>query len=344
MARRSKNPLTNQKEIAANQRGQITKYQQIRFGGIFFEKKQLWFGIALFGIFSSVSIFVGFIAAIREFILGRSDSFLTPIMFLFISIGLFSLMFLPSTLTYLRWHRLERNLSHEDIAQGEGLVTWKRRRYIVMLINGRRLDTIFSPDLLPGRYRFYYLARYHWLLSAEALEEVSRVNDLQQLNHRLAQANHFEPTALDTNRAGQLTGSQKVMILSRFAVYFVVGFTILVLFTIYYIRTNDFLETLWLFIAIVIGIIAFTFYMERKNLSAIADCLQGHVLMVEGPVKKDLDVATDNSVTYYYKLNKTYFFVNEAGYEALVGGLTYRLYLLPRSQKLVNIEVMADAS
>jgi hypothetical protein len=61
-------------------------------------------------------------------------------------------------------------------------------------------------------------------------------------------------------------------------------------------------------------------------------------------VIKDLEVATDSSVSYYYKLNKVFFFVNEAGYEALIAGLTYRLYFLPRSHKLVNIEKVTDAT
>jgi hypothetical protein len=265
-----------------------------------------------------------------------------PIGLLAVSAGLFSLWLVPSVWIYLRWHWLERNLAHESIAHGEGTVYWKRRRYVLVLADGRKLDPIYSPDLLPGRYRFYYLPRYHWLLAAEPLEETSQADDLERLNLRLAQANRFQPGTLAANRAGQLSSSQKARIMGRLAAYVVGGFVLVTLFFAYLIQTEGMQEGVWLLIAIVVRVGAVSVYIERKNLSSIVDCLRGQVITAEGPVTKNLEVATDGSVSYYYGLNGAVFGVNEAGYKALIAGLTYRLYLLPRSQRLANIEAVAD--
>lgn len=339
MARKTGNPLTSQKEIAANQRGQITKRQQSRLGGVFWQKKQRWFGIALFGILCTVGPFIG---AILGFASGRSDLGAWPIGLLAVSAGLFCVWLVPSVSIYLRWRWLERNLARETIAEGEGTVHWKRRRYVLELADGKRLDPIYSPGLLPGRYRFTYLLRYHWLLTAEPLEGAAQVDDLEQLDRRLARANWFQSSALVANRDGHLTGLQRAVILGRFAAYVVGGFVAVALFFGYLIYTDGLSEGLWVLAAVVAGMVVLSLYLGRKSLSAIVDCLQGRVIAYEGPVAKDFEVSTDSSVSYYYELDKTVFRVNEAGYEALVAGLAYRLYFLPRSGKLVNIEAVVD--
>jgi hypothetical protein len=338
MARKTGNPLTSQKEIAANQRGQITKRQQSRLGGVFWQKKQRWLGVALASLVPTIGPLVGAVAALAS---GRSDLGAWPIGLFCVSAGLFSLWLVPSVLIYLRWRWLDRNLAHEAIAQGEGTVTWKRRRYVLELADGKKLDPIDTPDLLPGHYRFYYLPRYHWLLTAEPLGEVAQVNDLEQLNYRLARANRFQSSALAANRAGQLTGSQKVRILGRLAAYAIGGSVAVAAFFVYLVQTGGMSEGVWLLVALAVGMAAVAVYAERRNLRSITDCLQGQVITVEGPVAKDFEVSTDNSVSYYYELDKTVFRVSETGYEAFIAGLTYRLYLLPRSQKLVNIEAIA---
>jgi MFS family permease len=341
MARKTGNPLTNQKEIAANQRGQITKRQQSRLGGVFWQKKQRWLGIALASLIPIISPLIGAIWALAS---GRSDLGAWPIGLLAVSVGLFCVWLVPSVAIYLRWRWLDRNLARETIAEGEGTVYWGRRRYVLELAGGKKLDPIYSPDLLSGRYQFYYLPRYHWLLTAEPLEEVAQVDDLEQLNHRLARANWFQSSALAANRAGHLTGLQRAMILSRFAAYAIGGFIAVALFFGYLIYTDGLSEGLWVLVAVVVGMVVLSLYLGRKSLSAIVDCLQGRVIAAEGPVTKDFEVSTDSSVSYYYELGKAVFRVNEAGYEALVAGLVYRLYFLPRSQKLVNIEAVVDAT
>ena len=341
MARKTGNPLTNQKEIAANQRGQITERQQSRLGGVFWQKKQRWFSIALFGILCAVGPFIG---AIWGFASGRSDLSAWPIGLLCVSVGLFCVWLVPSAAIYLRWRWLDRNLARETIAEGEGTVDWGRRRYVLELADGKKLDPIHSPNLLPGHYRFYYLPRHHWLLTAEPLEEVAQLDDLEQLNHRLARANRFQSGALVANRDGYLTALQRGMILGRFAAYAIGGFVAVALFFGYLIYTDGLTEGLWVLVAVVVGMLVLSLYLGRKSLSAILDCFRGQVIAVEGPVTKDFEVSTDSSVSYYYELDKTVFRVNEAGYEALVAGLTYRLYVLPRSQKLVNIEAVVDAT
>ncbi|MBN1977214.1 MAG: hypothetical protein JW918_07410 [Anaerolineae bacterium] len=310
-------------------------------GGVFWQKKQRWFGIALASLVPTIGTLIGAVAALAS---GRSDLGAWPIGLLAVSAGLFCVWFVPSVGIYLRWRWLDRNLARETIAEGEGTVYWKRRRYVLELANGKKLDPIYSPDLLPGRYRFYYLPRYHWLLTAEPLEEVAQVDDLEQLNHRLARANWFQSSALAANRSGHLTDLQRAMILGRFAAYAIGGFVAVALFFGYLIYTDGLQEGLWVLVAIVIGMVVLSLYLGRKSLSAIVDCLQGRVMTAEGPVTKDFEASTDSSVSYYYELDRAVFRVNEAGYEALVAGLTYRLYHLPRSQKLVNVEAVVNAT
>jgi hypothetical protein len=339
VARKTGNPLTNQKEIAANQRGQITKRQQSRLGGVFWQKKQRWLGVVLASLVPIIGPLIGAVAALSS---GRSDLGAWPMGLLCVSVALFSVWFAPSVLIYLRWRWLDRNLVRETIAEGEGTVYWKHRRYVLELADGKRLDPIYSPDLLPGRYRFYYLPRYHWLLTAEPLEEVAQADDLEQLNRRLARANWFQFSGLAANRDGYLTVLQRGMILGRFAAYAIGGFFVVILFFGYLIYTDGLHEGLWVLVAVVAGMLILSLYLGRKSLSAIVDCFQGRVVVAVGLVTKDFEVSTDSSVSYYYKLDRVVFHVNEAGYEALVAGLIYRLYLLPRSQKLVNTEAVVD--
>jgi hypothetical protein len=333
--------LTDQKEIGANKKGRITKRQQYRFGGVIWQKKQFWLGMALSGFVPTVGLFLGAVSAFGS---GRSDSGNWPIGLLGGAVGLFCLWILPSMRTFLRWRKLERNLEHESMAKGMGRVEWKRKRYVLKLDDGKKLDPIYSPNLFPGRYLFYYLPRFRWALSAELIDPNPQTDDLEMLNRRLAIANHFDIEALPENRIGQLTPAQRITIPGRLLGAILIVTMGMVLFLVYFMQSGGTLETMWLIILILVGMAAATAFVTRKSLSSVWDCFVGQVLSSEGLVTKDLEEATDSSMTYYYKLNGTYFTVTEAGYEALIPSLIYRIYFLPRSQKLVNIEAGVDTT
>ena len=70
------------------------------------------------------------------------------------------------------------------------------------------------------------------------------------------------------------------------------------------------------------------------------DLHAGRVAMVEGRGRKRYG-SGDDGLRLGYVVGDREFDVSEAGYNALVEGLPYRAYYLPRSGKLVNIEPVA---
>jgi hypothetical protein len=336
MARKTSNPLTQPIEIAANRRGQITKRQQSRLGGAIWQKRQRWLGFVLASLLPTFGPFIGFlVAAFRGY-----DRW--AIGLLCISIALFCLWLMPATWIYLRWRRLGRNLAREPVAQGEGTVSWQRSQYVFVLDDGgRRLDPACTHGLFPGRYRLYYLPRRRWLLTAEPLDGALQADDLQQLTLHLARVNRFQPGALDANRSGRLTGAQKVRLLGRLALSAAAGSVAAVLCVVYLGRETGLFGSLWFLIALIAVVAVLMFLVLRPSLRLLADCRRGQVLVAEGAATKDEEADVEGSVTYYYDLNRHSFKVNESGYYALIEGLTYRLYYLPRSKKLVNVEAVA---
>jgi hypothetical protein len=342
VASRASNPLTRPREIAANQRGQLTKRQRSRLGNVVQEKVRQWQNVTLASLFPTFAPL-----AVVLFVPEGPDPGNWAVWLSCAFVALFCLWFVPAVLMYLRWRRRRRYLERAPVAHGVGSVYWRRKSYVIALGDeGKKLDPIHTPDLLPGRYRLHYLPRFLWLLSAERLEEVSQPDGLEQLKLALAQAHHLETAALDTNRSGQLTASQRAKLLLRYAAGAMFGFAVAGLF-LYVVGVFRISEYRWIPILIVVGVSALTLSVLRQYLGSPLEYLQGQVLVAEGVVTKVVEMSLNHeyaSVTasYYYRVNKLVLPVNEAGYEALIDGLEYRLYYLPRSRKLVNVEVSTD--
>jgi hypothetical protein len=66
--------------------------------------------------------------------------------------------------------RKKRAANSDSVTQGDGEVMWDGFNYAAT-IGGRKLQVYGNMNLPPGAYRFYYLARTGWLLSAEKIEE-----------------------------------------------------------------------------------------------------------------------------------------------------------------------------
>jgi hypothetical protein len=66
--------------------------------------------------------------------------------------------------------RKKRAAESDSVTAGDGEVTWDGFNYAAT-IEGRKLQAYGNMNLAPGAYRFYYLARTGWLLSAEKIEE-----------------------------------------------------------------------------------------------------------------------------------------------------------------------------
>lgn len=69
----------------------------------------------------------------------------------------------------LFYARKKRAADADKVAAGDGEVTWDGYNYAAA-VGGRKLQVYGNMNLPPGAYRFYYLARTGWLLSAEKIE------------------------------------------------------------------------------------------------------------------------------------------------------------------------------
>ncbi len=76
------------------------------------------------------------------------------------------------------------------------------------------------------------------------------------------------------------------------------------------------------------------------KMEATPGLLGGKVVAVEGVVQKTLrqTFGRGASIHYYYKLGNQTWLVTPEAYRALVEGLAYRVYFLPRGKQLVGIE------
>jgi hypothetical protein len=94
----------------------------------------------------------------------------------------------------------------EQIEHAEGQIAWGGQNYIAE-VEGRRLKPCGRLNLLPGNYRFFYLPRAGWLLSAERLAtgEQKTPPDLRNI---LAHANGSSLEAIVDNRRGRLADDQ----------------------------------------------------------------------------------------------------------------------------------------
>lgn len=67
--------------------------------------------------------------------------------------------------------RRKKAADSDKVTAGDGQVTWDGFNYAAK-VGERKLQVYGNMNLPPGAYRFYYLTRTGWLLSAEKIEEV----------------------------------------------------------------------------------------------------------------------------------------------------------------------------
>ncbi len=254
------------------------------------------------------------------------------------------------------------------VAWGDGTVAWNGSAYVALL-PGRHAplepwDQNTIEDFYPGPYRFWYHRRDGWLLSMQplSLPQGVAVPNLPGGMHTsladvLANANGFLPEALEANRTGRLSAQQRHTLAQRekrsqrLAPVISIGM----------IASSP---AFWYFGLLqaslvfgVLGIISFVQLLRAPIQSAMdKDLAEGRVLIVEGAARKSnggkfswmgLVAGSDNpyNENYYYAVGQERFPVAEKAYHALVDGMPCRLYYLPRSKAVINIEPLTpDAS
>jgi hypothetical protein len=202
-----------------------------------------------------------------------------------------------------------------------------------------------SSGLLPGvRYNFYYLPESRFVLSAEQLGEVSSGQVKLALTDILAQANGFTMEDLNANQNGEVTDAQrwaglKKMIPGVIFMGVALIFGLLFLFPLLsgFDLSSNLVPLLFVggFLAIFVAI-GFTMV-----LNAILDFNTSEPEGVEGEgrkVTRRKSSGKSSRTVYYYVIGDHEFEVPQKAFPALVEGITYRAYFMPRSKRLVTLE------
>ena len=194
----------------------------------------------------------------------------------------------------------------------------------------------------------------------------------------LAKANRFDPSALASNRRGQLTGSQMFgfalrLLSMAFSVTVTIAFGIVCVVLAVVLAPKDGFAENWsslIFVALffVFGlfwILDAIKHIVRDTFPLLRDVIGGQVTVEEGVVSRHYDdlryaslwhrlftwvfdfFADDHarhikwfSGMHFYVLNKQEYTVTQKGYAALAKESFCRLYYASRSRRLVNIEPM----
>jgi hypothetical protein len=169
---------------------------------------------------------------------------------------------------------------------------------------------------------------------------------LAQLNQALEQTGVRHPKVLSTNAAGKQSPAQRFALTREIGSNLfwagVVGIGWLVLSYLFFTRHD------WkglLAVTAFLGLIILWLLISTRK--EIADLLSGSVQEEEGWVTKfsrSNQSSRGNSYTsYYYQVNNNNLAVSMVAYQALIEG-NYRVYYLPNTRKLVNIDPIVDAS
>jgi hypothetical protein len=164
----------------------------------------------------------------------------------------------------------------------------------------------------------------------------------------------FPPEALESNRQGELTRAQREAITRRLrlrnrSALGAAGVAVAVAVLIVFFAPHS-LAPVWR-IAIVVGTLGLAISLILRTASGgdaalSRDLRRGRVEALAGPVAKDHEPALDANSTSIYILDvgDQRFIVAPPAFEAAPATGNVRLYYLPASRKVVNLERLSDAS
>jgi hypothetical protein len=250
----------------------------------------------------------------------------------------------------VRWIRVR-------VQPREGKVEFRNGHYHPTA-NGKILRSVFNDEtsLSPGHYVFYCPHGSSWILSAESTASAAAVAegkpaspgvDLAEVQRALSLTLGFGAADLELNRQGHTSRRQRRMLYReiRSEIY---GVTLGAGFAAAMIIYGPFLHPekpmLPFFVAAGFGALAVA--MSLKGLSAgFADAFARSVKSAEGQVgryTRSSGSGRSSHTVYYYSLGDLNFTVGSAAYEALIEGLTYRVFYLPRTKMLIGIEPISS--
>jgi hypothetical protein len=342
MKRSSRYTLTDPDVIAANRMGEITPEQHARLGSLRLDSLilpviVLIIGLAfcIFGIAALVTLWP---------YLASEPAFVWIFFTLMILVGSVASVF--ALLYTVRRILARHEWLTERIEQAESQITWSGQNYIAE-VEGRRLKPAGRLNLLPGNYRFFYLPRAGWLLSAERLA-TGEQQTLPDLRNILAHANGSSLEAIADNRRGRLADAQVRPLLHLVARCFLESLILIGIAAIFASTFPGSHGPSTVIILVTSGTIGtLSLYSLLRAIRIIADIWTKQIAVTEGLVRKTFREHMSRTWrkhrTYYYQVNNLKFEVSQRGYNVLIVGLPYRLYYAPRSKRMVGIEPLASA-
>ncbi len=335
--------LLNEQAFAANRRGEITTTQQKQLGSGAGWKRIILLALVIIilgGIFS--------FAFFPVILGGKWQTNLWPMLFiaalflvliLFVGYGIWSQ--LNKTI------KLKRDFANRAIRQGQGQLSHRKTGYVFEMGESTlRLPADLANGLLPGvTYQVYYLEESSLLLSAAATYQVATAQTVSALNEILASANRFSADDLLANHNNEVTFAQRRKLFPPiiFGVVIVLGSLAFLLpfvpIPLSFNARTSFLALL--FPVIIVGILLLAGGVVLMK--ALLDVLAPKPQQVQGLVyseKRVVNTGKSSHVEYNYIIDKLRFNVGHRAYTALIAGLKYRIYYLPRTKKLISIEAL----
>lgn len=242
--------------------------------------------------------------------------------------------------------KLKRDYENRAIRQAQGQLAFDKNGYVFKTADRNLLlpSAENTGGLLPGAtYRVFYLEESGFLLSAEEVFPVSPAQARAALTEILAQANGFTLEDLAANRNGEVTSSQRMKPLAGVLIGMLIGLAALAFGSLLFFQVFPNVEagealTVMVVPALVLGV--FVLIGGWMVVGGLLDMSVSSLEQAQGPGRKEKRTSRgkNRSTYYYYVIGGKSFRVTRRAYTALMDGLDYRIYYLPRTKKLVSIE------
>lgn len=237
----------------------------------------------------------------------------------------------------IRQHRfLTGDLAEGKVEAGEGQVIWRGNSYRAVE-NGRPLKTQVGFTLEPGNYTLYFLPKSRWLVATE--RQAMQSAEAPTLQGVLAKVLRCDDAALEANRQGELGDGQRQYLLfvctaNFFAALVALGLIAWIAVNYQAAPGNDFFSSGFLVVGA--ALFAAGFFVLR-GVRLVRDLTSNTVRMEKGRGEKS--ASGGRSPSFHYEVGSEKFSVSSAAYIAFVEGKSYRVYYLPYSKRILNVEV-----
>ncbi len=237
-----------------------------------------------------------------------------------------------------------------SLRQGQGSLVFDKNRYALQdsLRTYPLPASATNSGLKPGGvYRFYSLEQSGLVLSAQEVFAPNPAQTRNAVQEALCRANRFSPEELESNKAEEISLSQRKKLLPQLLGGLAIGaFLLFILLALSpELSAIDDQESLR---DILIPIVLFGFFLLVGGIvfaRALLDALEQSPHIAEGKCRREKRITggKNRRVEYFYVLDTLKLRVNENGYNALIDDLSYRVYYLPRTKILLSIEPLSQS-